>query len=86
MARLLEQVGVFLAVERRIGLISYSEASTFEKAGNDSFSSYPFIIKCTTPTHYLNANFGQPTSIQNANSFGIRRTHCAAGRQNFLES
>jgi hypothetical protein len=72
MARLLEQVGSFSAIERRSGFIAYSEASTFAKARNNPFSSYSFIIKRTTAPHHRNADFGQPTSIENANSFGIR--------------
>ena len=80
MARLLEQVSGFLVIECRFGLIAYTEASAFEKAGNNPFSSYSFIIKCTTRPHHLNAVVSQPTSIENANSFGIRRTPCAAGR------
>jgi hypothetical protein len=86
MTRLLEQVGGHLATERRIMLIPYSKASAFEKAGNNPLSSYSFIIKCTTRSHHLNADFGQPTSIENANSIGIRRTPCATGTQSFLES
>ena len=71
MARLLDQVGSFSAIERRSEFIAYSEASAFEKAGNNPFSSYSFIIKRTTAPHHFNADFGQPTSIENANSFGI---------------
>ena len=74
MARLLDKVGSFSAIERRSGFTAYSEASTFEKAGNNTFSSYSFIIKRTTAPYHLDADFGQPTSIENASSFGIRRT------------
>lgn len=66
MARLLDQVGSLSAIERRSGFIAYTEASAFEKARNNPFSSYSFIVKHTTgPHHDLNANFGQPTSIEN---------------------
>ena len=71
MARLLDQVGSFSTIERRNRFIAYSEASAFEKAGNNPFSSYSFIIKRTAASHHFNADFGQPTSIENANSFGI---------------
>ena len=67
MARLLDQVGSFSAIERRSGFIAYSEVSAFKKTGNNPFSSHPFIIKRTTSPHYLNAGFGQPPSIENAN-------------------
>lgn len=67
MARLLDQVGSLSAIEHRSGFIGYSEASAFEKAGDNPFSSYSFIVKHTTPPHHLNAHFGQPTSIENAN-------------------
>ena len=67
MARLLDQVGSFSAIERRSGFIAYSEASAFEEAGNNPISSYSFIVKRTTAAHYHNANFGQPTSFENSN-------------------
>ena len=69
MARLLDQVGSFSSFEHRSGFIAYPEASAFEKARNNSFSSYSFIIKRTKgPPHYLNADFGQqPTSGENTN-------------------
>lgn len=66
MARLLDLVGSLSTIERRSGFIAYSEASAFEKAGNNPFSSYSFIVKRTTAPHHLNADFGQPTSIENA--------------------
>ena len=65
MARLLDQVGSLSAIEHRSGFIGYSEASAFEKAGDNPFSSYSFIAKRTTAPHHLNADFGQPTSIEN---------------------
>ena len=86
MARLLDQVGNFSAIECRSGFIAYFEASPFEKAGNNPFSSNSFIIKCTTAPDHLNADFGQSTSVENAISFDIRRTPCTAGRQNFVKS
>lgn len=84
MARLLEQVGGFFVIKYCIVLRACSEASTFEKAGNDPLSSYSFIVKCTTPPHHLNAGFSQSSSIENAKPCG--RLPYPAGRQSFVES
>ena len=67
MARLLDQVGSFSAIERRSGFIAYYEASAFEEAGNNPISSYSFIVERTTAAYHHNANFDQPSSIQNSN-------------------